>query len=110
LPDERRCAPRAPQPARLGSGRGWGEGAARVTCAACHDPHRPLVREAAAYDARCLACHAAGRKTAKGRAARGCRVAKESCTSCHMPKYEVPEMRFEFTDHLIRVVKPDRTR
>jgi hypothetical protein len=93
------------QPFRLQSSRCWGEGDARLTCVACHDPHQPLVRGASAYDARCLACHAAGERTAKGRAARVCRVGTESCTDCHMPKYEVPEMRFRFTDHLIRVVR-----
>ena len=93
------------QPFRLQSSRCWGEGDARLTCVACHDPHRPLERGAAAYDARCLACHAAGRKAAAGRPARVCKIAKASCTECHMPKYELPEMHFQFTDHLIRVVR-----
>jgi hypothetical protein len=92
------------QPFRLQSSRCWGEGDARLTCVACHDPHRPLAREAGGYDARCVACHAAGQKTAKGRPARTCPVGTERCASCHMPKYEVPEMRFQFTDHLIRIV------
>jgi hypothetical protein len=84
------------QPHRLQSSRCWGKGDARLTCVACHDPHRPLAREASFYDARCLACHAKGCPTA----------ATERCTSCHMPKYEVPEMHFAFTDHLIRTVRP----
>src|SRR5262245_53218880 len=105
LAGEKGVAALRSQPFRLQSSRCWGEGDARLTCVACHDPHRPLVREATAYDARCLGCHAAGQKTAAGRAARVCRVAKERCTDCHMPKYEVPEMHFEFTEQLIRVVR-----
>lgn len=31
-------------------------------------------------------------------------VATDNCT-CHMPKYEVRDMHFEFTDHMIRIVK-----
>jgi len=85
------------QPHRLQSSRCWGKGDARLTCVACHDPHAPLVRDAASYDGRCLACHARPAKT--------CPTATERCTTCHMPKYEVPEMHFQFTDHLIRTVR-----
>ena len=45
------------QPFRLQSSRCWGEGDARLTCVACHDPHRPLVRDSRAYDGRCPSCH-----------------------------------------------------
>src|SRR6266498_2207722 len=30
----------------------------RLTCISCHDPHTQLVRDAAAYDSKCLQCHA----------------------------------------------------
>jgi hypothetical protein len=86
--------------ARLQSSRCWGKGDARLTCVACHDPHAPLVRDAASYDGRCLACHARPAKT--------CPTATERCTTCHMPKYEVPEMHFQFTDHLIRTARAGR--
>jgi hypothetical protein len=105
LAGEKGIAALRSQPFRLQSSRCWGEGDERLTCVACHDPHRPLVRDAASYDGRCLVCHAPGEKTAKGRAVRVCSVAKENCATCHMPKYEVPEMRFQFTDHLIRAVR-----
>jgi hypothetical protein len=98
LAGEKGIAALRSQPHRLQSSRCWGEGDARVTCTACHDPHRPLVREAAAYDARCLACHGA----AAAKPARSCPVAREDCVRCHMPKYEVAEMHTEFTDHRIR--------
>jgi Cytochrome c554 and c-prime len=94
------------QPYRLQSSRCWGEGDVRLTCTACHDPHEPLVREPLAYDERCSSCHARGSSKAAGRhSVRTCRIGTENCVTCHMPKYEVPEMHFKFTDHLIRVVR-----
>jgi hypothetical protein len=32
-------------------------------------------------------------------------VATSNCTSCHMPKSDVPEMHAQFTDHFIRIVR-----
>lgn len=93
---------------RLEKSRCWGiNGDARLTCFACHNPHQPLEHEAAAYDAACLRCHASG--TAGGPRAKAqqpaCPVAQSRCTSCHMPKFDVGGMHYEFTDHDIRVVK-----
>jgi len=94
------------QPYRLEKSRCWKEnGDARITCVACHDPHRPLVRELKDYDSKCLACHslkpeAHGVKLPQT----ACKVATENCASCHMPKYEVPGTHAKFTDHYIRVV------
>jgi hypothetical protein len=105
LAGEKGIAALRSQPFRLQSSRCWGEGDARLTCVACHDPHRPLEREAVQYDRRCLDCHDPGGAGPVGRRLLVCKVAKERCTDCHMPKYEVPEMRFQFTDHLIRVVR-----
>ena len=34
---------------------------------------------------------------------RSCPVATNDCVTCHMPKYDVPEMHYAFTDHLIRI-------
>jgi hypothetical protein len=94
-------------PYRLEKSRCWGNGDSRITCVACHDPHRPLVQDAAAYDQRCLSCH-----VGKGvshitddHPGAACPVGTEKCTGCHMPKYEVPDMHYKFTDHMIRVVK-----
>jgi hypothetical protein len=73
------------QPFGLEQSRCWGtNGDARITCVACHDPHRPLVHEPSAYDSKCLACH--------------------GLVTCHMPKYELPQTHAVFTDHEIRVV------
>jgi hypothetical protein len=106
LAGERGIAALRSQPYRLQSSRCWGEGDARLTCVACHDPHKPLVRDAASYDTRCLACHVAqGSKPTATHPGRGCTIGTSNCTGCHMPKYEVPNVHSSFTDHLIRVVR-----
>jgi hypothetical protein len=109
LADERGIAALRSQPFRLQSSRCWshaGAGDARLTCVACHDPHQPLVREPSAYDAKCLSCHVtAGTTPTASHPERACKVGTENCSSCHMPKYQVPGMHFQFTDHLIRVVR-----
>jgi hypothetical protein len=87
------------QPYRLEKSRCWGEGGdARLTCIACHNPHEPLARTASSYDTRCLSCH-------RARGMKSCPRATANCASCHMPKYEVPGMHAQFTDHFIRVVR-----
>jgi hypothetical protein len=96
------------QPYRLESSRCWGQGDDRITCTACHDAHQPLVRDPLAYDARCSSCHADGRSApTPERPGRACRIARSGCVTCHMPKYDVPEMHYSFTDHLIRIVAAD---
>jgi len=94
------------QPYRLSSSRCWNPEDARITCTACHNPHRPLVRETAAYDSKCLACHqTAGSGPAQNHPGRACRVATANCAGCHMPKYDVPDLHHSSTDHLIRIVR-----
>jgi hypothetical protein len=93
---------------RLEKSRCWGvAGDARLTCFACHNPHQPLEHESAAYDAACLRCHGSGGAASEQAAAKqpACPVAKSRCTSCHMPKFDVGGMHYEFTDHNIRIVK-----
>jgi len=94
------------QPYRLESSRCWGNGDERLTCPACHNPHQRLVREVGAYDRRCMACHSSseGSKLAAART-KVCPIGKKDCVTCHMPKYEVPDMHFKYTDHRIRIVK-----
>ena len=94
---------------RLERSRCWGaSGDARLTCQACHDPHGALSREAATYDGACLQCHAKGQQVAaeSSHPGKACPVATTRCVSCHMAKYELPEMHAKFTDHMIRVVRP----
>ena len=92
----------------------------RISCTACHDPHEELRIEPAYYDAKCLACHlskpkaigadkrttAASTQTAE-RSAPPCPVGTQQCATCHMPKIELPGAHFKFTDHRIRVVRPN---
>lgn len=94
------------QPYRLEKSRCWKEnGDTRTTCVACHDPHRPLVRDLKAYDSKCLACHSPKSEPQGVKLPQTvCKVATENCASCHMPKYEVPGTHAKFTDHFIRIV------
>ncbi|MDQ3009822.1 MAG: hypothetical protein M3X11_03860 [Acidobacteriota bacterium] len=86
----------------------------RIGCTACHDPHDSLQQSASFYDSKCLACHqlkqgpkpeASAVKTGDDRSARACKVGKNDCTSCHMPKIDLPGSHFKFTDHRIRIVR-----
>jgi hypothetical protein len=86
----------------------------RISCVACHDPHTPIQQDAAYYDAKCLACHTASGKAKpaalkqdRQESAPGCKVAAKNCASCHMPKVEPPGAHFKFTDHYIRIAKPN---
>jgi hypothetical protein len=96
-------------PYRLENSRCWGKGDARLTCVACHDPHSPLQREAAAYDNKCLACHVNGpdAKPTSDHPGLPCPKARKDCSECHMPKYQVTDIPVKFTDHQIRVVRPN---
>ncbi len=95
-------------PYRLVTSKCWGKGDARLTCSACHDPHKQLDTTASAYDARCLSCHlnSLGAMTTAVHPGKACPVKRENCTSCHMPKVMVPEMHANFTDHRIRIARP----
>jgi hypothetical protein len=98
------------QPYRLEKSRCWGkQGDARITCVACHDPHQKLVRDNASYDKNCLSCHlaAAALKPTPDHPGPACKVSTKDCASCHMPKYELSDFHYKFTDHDIRVVRPD---
>ena len=89
------------QPYRLTNSKCYDADDRRIACTACHDPHRPLSHETAAYERRCQACHAGGKP-----AARACKTAAQSgCVTCHMPKVEVPDAHHSFTDHQIRIVR-----
>ena len=102
------------QPYRLQKSRCWEKTEdARLTCTACHNPHESLVRGASYYDQKCLSCHSLQRDAKQGSAAHPgaggpstCPKATTNCVSCHMPKYYLPEMHSQFTDHFIRIVRP----
>jgi hypothetical protein len=97
------------QPYRLEKSRCWGkQGDTRITCVACHDPHQKLVRDTASYDRNCLSCHlaATSMKPTPDHQGPACKVSAKDCASCHMPKYELSDFHYRFTDHDIRVVRP----
>ena len=97
------------QPYRLEMSRCWGKnGDERLTCVACHDPHQPLNRDLESYDRHCLQCHTkASSEHPVSRAAKVCPKATQQCVTCHMPKITVASMHGEFTDHDIRIVRPN---
>ena len=92
---------------RLQNSRCWEKGDARITCVACHDPHRPLVRDAAYYDQKCLGCHVSGVGTrpTQDHPGKACPQSDHNCASCHMPKQNAVSSHNRFTDHDIRVVR-----
>jgi hypothetical protein len=95
------------QPYRLERSLCWGAGGdSRLTCMACHDPHKPLVTDSTAYDAKCLKCHTGPESPPSANLQPACKVATKDCVSCHMPKLEISNVHATFTDHFIRVVRP----
>jgi Cytochrome c554 and c-prime len=94
------------QPYRIANSRCYDTTDQRIRCTACHDPHQPVVRDAKSYDAKCLACHASAHDTA-AKDAPACPVGQEACSSCHMPRVEIPGAYFQFADHQIRIHRPD---
>lgn len=95
------------QPYRLENSRCWGDGDERLTCAACHDPHKPLNHDPGAYDKKCLACHASSRsqKPSQDHPGKACPAAAKNCVTCHMPQVQLPSMHSLFVDHRIRVAR-----
>jgi hypothetical protein len=96
-------------PYRLENSKCWAGGDARITCMACHDPHKPLSHDVASYDQNCLACHASSSAEKKSESHPGaaCPVATKNCVTCHMPKVEPPNLHSTFTDHWIRIAHPN---
>jgi hypothetical protein len=91
------------QPYRMANSKCYDGGDRRMSCTTCHDPHHDIVRGAASYDSKCLACHSAAKGASAS--AKSCRVATSGCSNCHMPKVELPGGHMVFTDHQIRVVR-----
>ncbi len=95
------------QPYRLQESKCWrATKDQRLTCVACHNPHKPLNRDPVSYDRQCLQCHAASASSpAPLHATLVCPRATSNCVTCHMPKVAVPSMHGEFTDHYIRIAR-----
>jgi hypothetical protein len=86
------------QPYRLSKSKCYDPADRRISCTACHDPHRPAVMSAARVDQTCSSCHSAGSHKI-------CPKAVSNCATCHMPKYELPGAHAKFSDHMIRVAQ-----
>lgn len=93
------------EPYRLEGSHCWNPTDQRIACTACHNPHEPMARDTAAYDGKCLACHApSGAVNAQARGAgKECPVGKLDCAGCHMPKVSVPGTPIVYADHRIRI-------
>jgi Zn finger protein HypA/HybF involved in hydrogenase expression len=92
------------QPYRLENSRCYDPTDKRITCLACHDPHKQLVTASETYDTQCQACHAVrGKVPRASQSAPACPTATVNCVSCHMPKTVLPGSHYAFTDHYIRV-------
>jgi tetratricopeptide (TPR) repeat protein len=68
-----------------------------LSCLTCHDPHEPLKKTAASYDARCAACH--------GKVLHKTAIASLSCVRCHMPQVST-SATLHFTNHWIGIYNP----
>jgi hypothetical protein len=90
------------QPYRLTGSKCYDADDTRISCLACHDPHHEVSSKPADYDAKCQACHGGGKPGAKA-----CPVSKDKCVTCHMPKLELPGAHHKFSDHRIRIVRPN---
>jgi hypothetical protein len=77
----------------------------RISCISCHNPHEALVREPTFYDSKCLACHSSGANSRAGATAKPCLTSTRKCSTCHMPKTDLPGAHAKFTDHFIRIVR-----
>jgi hypothetical protein len=90
------------QPYRLTGSKCYDPDDARISCLACHDPHQEVSNKSADYETKCKACHGGGKPGAKA-----CPVSTDKCVTCHMPKLELPGAHFKFSDHRIRIVRPN---
>ena len=96
------------QPYRLAGSKCYSGTDPRISCIACHDPHKDLVTDVAAYDSKCLACHevkGATRAVNSKATAPACPMEKGNCVNCHMPEVKLADGAASFRDHRIRVVK-----
>lgn len=95
------------QPYRLANSKCFNPVDRRISCVACHDPHHPVETSSSFYDSKCLSCHSADSAPAGNIHPKVCKEGAGQCVACHMPKYTLTDTREAFTDHWIRIVKPN---
>jgi Zn finger protein HypA/HybF involved in hydrogenase expression len=88
------------QPYRIANSKCYDAADRRIACTACHDPHSALQKNVKSYDSSCLSCHGKDKKVCSNKQVSG-------CAGCHMPKYEIPGSHHLFSDHQIRIVRPN---
>ncbi len=102
------------QAPRLSRGRCYQESDGRLSCVTCHDPHSDAQTSADYYVSRCLECHPSAQARPRSTDQPTwppCPVSPNSgCLACHMPVLKDAVPRSVFTDHWIRVRRPDEPR
>jgi hypothetical protein len=59
-----------------------------MTCASCHTPHQPEVKQHEVYAAKCMNCHQQGEHVLQMKAG------NKTCVNCHMPLQESKKLVF----------------
>ena len=78
----------------------------RISCIACHDPHAPLAREPALYDAKCLALSRFRRERRRlAQPPRHAEKRRSGAPAATCPSSTLPGAHAKFTDHFIRIVR-----
>ncbi len=90
------------QPVGLSQSQCYIKSDGHLMCTTCHDPHHAPVADTAYYDRKCLECHSKDLSVHTSCPSRR----KTGCSGCHMPSIQV-HPGFVFSDHWIRVRKPD---
>ena len=81
------------------------ESRGKLDCITCHPAHRDSEETPSFYEAKCLECHA---PASSGKVP--CKVnPRNGCLDCHMPRVPSIVPHATFTDHHIRVRKPEET-
>lgn len=79
-----------------------------MVCTSCHDPHSypPAEQRASFYQAACLKCHHSGTTNCSELPASR-ELQKDSCVTCHMPRFGAADVHSSQTDHrILRRPKP----
>ena len=84
----------------------------RISYLACHNPHEHLQKDSAYYIRSVSRVISRPRKETETerRNAPFCPVSTKNCATCHMPKVELAGMHAAFTEHWIRIPKPNEPR